>query len=670
MIRRSAQRLLCLIVSIVIALSPISAAAATGQSGAIYDAAQIEEIQERYLFFEPMLEDIFTSPNGIGYWTQIEANRDDKVAIWSIDFASQVLDVEPSEQMYSEILANLCALLQGSIESGISQQQGLEGIKSKGDIDLEVAEIALSFVGDNLVSDDMSMILNTALEGKDVVVDSLGEAQYYREALVCYSSSAALLEALSQYSDNEMLSDVAERLLEANESLLFARLEYLANTSEDLAVYEAEFFRDHLAFSLIRDSDLYRTDDVVKWFVDGADGILGKFSTLYNAGEFAFKSAVAVGDLAFGTTNTFLHYQEMTALADMANALVEAISKAPRADGDPNEQTLAAIHERCSLYRSLLAVHARGEYSLYTLLTSDAGLLSILSQPDGGDADEWYEGQIDVITTHANSIENLLEVISESDVQTGSASISRGVFYKYENNGYEAYFRVDQNGNAGLQYYAPGISATVEDFYFSWNDGQASYQLNGARSGESFNIIFSPIDEKSVQITVTCRQPYFSWEGMREGDSLWSDAVFEMEEVSSTSNEQVSTRTELSGYIRTPVNGLVELLPNMSDEGVSVGVGFTNGTIVVEGPSVDGEIYYIGINEECPYSLLGIYVDMELTEACSSVEEKGGILDHHAFNSDGSEYWSFSLPDSLIINIYGEDVVGSVSLMASEPSPQ
>lgn len=664
MARQCRKGLVALVLSVILALSPISWAAASESQHTFYDSSQIKAIQDQYLYLEPLLEDIFTSPKGIGYWTQIETNRDNKAAIWSIGFASKVLGVEPDEQMYSEILANLCALLQGSIEGGISQQQELSNVKDTGDVGLDVLDIAASFAGDNASSDSLSMIIDTALDGKEVLIDSFGEAQYYQEALMDYSSTAALLNAISKYCDNDLLSDVANRIQKANESLLSARLEYLANTTEDLAEYDAKFFRDNLAFSLIRESDTYKTDDVVKWYVDGADNIISKFSTLKNAAEFSFRSVIAIGDLAFGTTNTFLHYQEMTALADTANALVKAIADSPRADGDPNEQTLTAINERCSLYRSLIAVHARGEYSLYRMLTSDAGLLGILSQPDGGSTDEWYEGQIEVMTRYANSIERLLAKVPEADSGNNEVAIPKGIRYKYENNGYYAYFQIDKEGNASLQYYVPGVYATAEDFYFSWDDGKTSYELMGERSKYDFDVTFSPSDETHLEIAVVCKQPYFAWEGMREGDTVWSDAVFVVDEEDSSLDKTDSTYTDLSGYIGTPVNSLVESLPDMSDEGVTVGVGFTNGSIIVEGPSAEGAIYYIGIVSDCAYSLSGIHFGMALDEACSAAEDGGGTLAKHVNNSDGSEYLQYSIVNNLSLSFYGTENVESVSLMS------
>ncbi len=117
----------------------------------------------------------------------------------------------------------------------------------------------------------------------------------------------------------------------------------------------------------------------------------------------------------------------------------------------------------------------------------------------------------------------------DEEGEDNGLTILRDVTYAYENDdGYDAYFKVSQDGDASLQYYAPGISATIEDFYFPWDDAETSYELEGARSGYEFELTFTPAGSDCVRISVVCQQPYYAWEGMREGESTWSDAVFEV----------------------------------------------------------------------------------------------------------------------------------------------
>ena len=57
-------------------------------------------------------------------------------------------------------------------------------------------------------------------------------------------------------------------MLDANDSLLEKRLEYLINTTDILVEYESKFFQENMSVALLKESDIYKADEVVKWYVD------------------------------------------------------------------------------------------------------------------------------------------------------------------------------------------------------------------------------------------------------------------------------------------------------------------------------------------------------------------------------------------------------------------
>lgn len=74
-------------------------------------------------------------------------------------------------------------------------------------------------------------------------------------------------------------------------------------------------------------------------------------------------------------------------------------------------------------------------------------------------------------------------------------------------------------------WYNYGDSASQEDFYFEWIDGQWEYEVIGGRSKKSFLLTFSPT-ENGIHITVTCQEgPYYSWDSDEE-DTVWVSADY------------------------------------------------------------------------------------------------------------------------------------------------
>ena len=71
---------------------------------------------------------------------------------------------------------------------------------------------------------------------------------------------------------------MAGELKKASDSLLEKRLECLADISEEVAEYEAKIFYENLGVELLKQSDVYNTDDSVKFFADEAIKITENFS--------------------------------------------------------------------------------------------------------------------------------------------------------------------------------------------------------------------------------------------------------------------------------------------------------------------------------------------------------------------------------------------------------
>lgn len=83
---------------------------------------------------------------------------------------------------------------------------------------------------------------------------------------------------------------------------------------------------------------------------------------------------IVVGDMVFGTSNTFIRYQEMRILSGIADALKKAHQELTVTESD-DFAAFEAVWKKCELYSFQIAVHARSEYIFFQLL-QNSGILS------------------------------------------------------------------------------------------------------------------------------------------------------------------------------------------------------------------------------------------------------------------------------------------------------
>ena len=369
----------------------------------------------KYTNNEPMLDVLFSNDTAIAYWSMINDTQENSFLKWSIDKASILLGEYQDKQDYAEILTNLIMMQSGDIAEQIQNQSQYDDLENDFDV-MNVADIALDFVGGANLLEEFTPLMDAVTDGKDVIIDNVELAKYYETTIRDYTQSKLFLEAVSSYAENKELRDTASSLLKASDKLLESRLEYLKDSSAIVVNYQASFFIKNMSFELLKTVDLYKTDDIVKWYVDCGEKISNSISSIFSAGKFTFKMTMLAGNIGFGTSNTFNRYQEMKVVADIARAIVKANSQIVIQQNANIDAVLADIQTKCEYYKMLISTHARGEYLLHQLLVSDAGLLSDFKvlfdyfKEPGETTDSWYVGQINCMTYYYDILKKIFEV--------------------------------------------------------------------------------------------------------------------------------------------------------------------------------------------------------------------------------------------------------------------
>ena len=449
-----------------------------------YSESQIENIAQNYTENESLFEKCLCSDEGIAYWKMMHKINADHAFTWALDISSKMIEEYPDEQRYAEILSCLISMQTGEIVEQVSNQSRFDNINDTKDLALDVIDIAHEIIGDMGIIDSIGEIIGKTelvdsvdeiagaiLDSRTVIADTRELAKYYEIIFQDYAESTMFLDAIVSYSENSELKEVAEDLKKAGNNLLAKRVEYLADVNGEWGEFGADAFYDNLGVDLLKQSELYNTDNTVKFFTDKAIEITETFSDV----KLAFNGMLCLGNLAAGTNNTYNRYQEMKVVADISDALVKA-SEAVEVPNDTTADQVNALNEKCYYYKSLIVNHARGEYLVHQLLMKDAEGVSSFRwlkeyfSGNGMKTDEWYDSQIEVLVKCYDTINNIFHVDAIHD------DIEISDYLK----SYDQLKELLAMRPVDYWQFSDAESYMVDDFYVEYKDGNFSMKNEGA----------------------------------------------------------------------------------------------------------------------------------------------------------------------------------------------
>ena len=459
-----------------------------------YSESQIESIAQNYTENESLFEKCLWSDEGITYWKMMHKINADHAFTWALDISSKMIEEYPDKKRYAEILSCLISMQTGNVVEQVSEQSRFDHLKNTEDVIWDAAGLANELIGKTGVIGSVNDIVGSVFDGALTIIESKEIAKYYETVYQDYAESTMFLDAIVSYSENSELKEVAGELKKASDSLLEKRLECLADISEEVAEYEAKIFYENLGVELLKQSDVYNTDDSVKFFADEAIKITENFSDA----KLAFNVMIYAGNLAAGTNNTYNRYQEMKVVADISDALLKA-SEAVEVPNDTTADEVNALNEKCYYYKSLIVNHARGEYLVHQLLMKDAEGVSSFRwlqeyfSGNGMKTDEWYDSQIEVLVKCYDAINNIFQVDEVHDTIEVSDYL----------NSYDQLKELLAMQPVDYWQFPDSESYMVDDFYVEWknnifsmkNEGASYVTLYGTALGDSMTEVDQALTE-------------------------------------------------------------------------------------------------------------------------------------------------------------------------------
>lgn len=403
-----------LVAALCIAALPIATFASENQFA--YTDDDIEELYYDYEYLSGMIESIFYSDERLAYWKYANDMEDNEKATWLIEKANTILGEEPDKKYYTQILTNMIATFEYDMADQIEKQGQYDNMKNIAEYGFDLLDIGATVVGLETTDEAIGKVLSVASDGIDLVLDNADEIKYYELAIRNYAKAENFLRAVNEYSGNKTLSDAAYELRTVNEFLFKERIECISAVVENTGVFAAKNFLSDFSFAILKKVDEYKTDSLVKDYVDYGEKAYRALDGLVSTGQAVFKTVMMGGDLLFGTTNTFRRHNEMLTMVDIAEALIAANNDVTVSKNASAEAVYSNIRTKCEYYKMLLAVHLRGEYLIYSLNYNDAGVLSQISKlidktfkAEGQTIQRWYEDQADNCEEYYNRVNAIFE---------------------------------------------------------------------------------------------------------------------------------------------------------------------------------------------------------------------------------------------------------------------
>lgn len=406
------------ILAAVVACSLAVIAWAVAPRCAFADEQDMWDTIERFTLAEQRTYDsLVCDPGQTGYGSFIESLAGDDVFI---EISADVIDARLSEGDYARILAEVLSYRQRGLAAQI-EEQTLDVREAEFGTTLSAVSLAESVV-ERFSPDGLQQILSVLDSGADTVIENADQAKAFMTVYEDYCSTERFFKAVADHAQDEALVSVARRLLNANDSLLEARLTYLSDNVDNFNQFTFDAASELLEWDNFIGSGLDADDLVVRDFADAGSAVLQALMGTSSDATFAFDVAIKAGDLVFGTTNTFKRYEEMKALADIAQALVAEADGLSTDRSVGAEQAYENMLAKADLYHFVVTVHARGEYLLYQLVSCEGGILSSASNfldqfKDPSETTEgWYQARMGVLT----------DLDASLDVFTGALSPDSG----------------------------------------------------------------------------------------------------------------------------------------------------------------------------------------------------------------------------------------------------
>lgn len=355
-----------------------------------------------------------------GYRVFVRDFEDNTLAMEILEIINNLIGTgsKPDKEKYMDVLINLMGTYDAENSADIAEQKkqdNLKGAQEYGEDFLDILKDSASLTFSTYPSiDEMDSFFSTAIEGiytgKDNLENWVETFSDLETVIQNYGRYDEFLQAVEQNTTDSELKEACSTLRSSMKKATQLRLETYCDVGDENFKNWGEYFFSDAFFAAVKQMPEYSSDDAFRFFVDGGSNLISKVLTLNASWDLGKKIGTLVGNLTVGGENLINRVLEMMALNNIASALnSEAINTFKEFGenlGTDKEEALA--NQYITFLKQLAGCHIRGEYCLYSIISSDAGLLSWFNQKSAQKAEKWYQNQAKIISDADAVLDNMV----------------------------------------------------------------------------------------------------------------------------------------------------------------------------------------------------------------------------------------------------------------------
>lgn len=399
----------------------------------IYQSSAMQNLIDDYFYYEDFLN-ILTTDAGIAYWMSANELADNEQVANMFALASGFIGEAYSEEDYAELLAYLMATNELYLAEMIENMSSFNGSYDLHDFSKDMISIA-----NDTISSTNNFGLTEDGSAEDTIVgtfvDALGDIpqlnddladnkKYYYTIIQDYTSDIMFLSAIYNNTNSGALKEAAKKMLEMEEKCFIGKMEYFSENIKTFDVYGAKVYAKNLFLPVL---EIVTHEEGYEILASVADALGELVKKVFGEGKLTFDVIMTfVGDLTFATTDSYRCQNEINALAEIARCVAESCNEVDVA-GTLDKETFENIQKKLYLYKMLLTIHSRGEYSIHKMITNQMNVLVVFDDLKTelisyvrsifqgkpyrreNPKDKWYEAQVAALSDMESALETLAE---------------------------------------------------------------------------------------------------------------------------------------------------------------------------------------------------------------------------------------------------------------------
>lgn len=338
----------------------------------------------------------------------------------------------PDVNAYIEALANIITIYDRENASSVAEQKKMDNLKDwrsyTGDV-ISIATDAVSvytglYPSDSEIADGLETAIDVLTIEYDNINNWIDTLTNLETVLQDYSNYDSFLKIIEDNADGD-LKEAASSMRNSMRKMLLVKLGAYAETEKENLENYTEFFYDKYFFNLARKSSYYTSDEAFKFGIDAGEKIFEDEMILLDAWDLGVNIGKLAGNILVGGENLIKRVIEMEALYDISLILQENIlTENNQFVIDYNQQKLQADDAQNleEMIRFLLAARQRGEYCIWNVVVKDGGMLSYFNYKSKGQANQWYQSQVNILSDLKDSIPRN----EDQKIETSTGDLNEG----------------------------------------------------------------------------------------------------------------------------------------------------------------------------------------------------------------------------------------------------